>query len=76
VAGGGELMAPVQATAELLWTSALAFRGMGAHEKEFCSLLNTAISCDHPELAPPAAMLSRGINEMCVQRRGGDAALN
>eukprot|EP01047_Picozoa_sp_COSAG01_P084182 COSAG01_NODE_17960_length_1111_cov_1.813241_2_plen_75_part_01 len=59
-------MAPVQATAELLWTSALTFRAMGGHEKEFCSLLNTAISCDHPELAPPAAMLSRGINEMCM----------
>jgi hypothetical protein len=42
---------------------------MGAHDKEFCSLLNAAIRCDHPDLSPPTAMLSRGINAMCVQRR-------
>jgi hypothetical protein len=49
------------------------FRGMGEHDKEFCSLLNAAIRDDHPQLAPPVAMLSRGINAMCVEGRGGAA---
>ena len=71
--GGGELTAPVQATAELLWTSASTFSGMGVHDREFCFLLNAAIRQDHPELSPPAAMLSRGINAMCVEGRSAVA---
>jgi hypothetical protein len=69
--GGGDLMAPVRATAELLWTSDSKFAGMGEHEKEFCSLLNAAIRDDHATLAPSAATLTRGINAMCVEGRGG-----
>jgi hypothetical protein len=68
--GAGDLMAPVRATAELLWTSASKFRGMGEHEKEFCSLLNRAIREDDEKLAPPTAALSRGINAMLVEGRG------
>ncbi len=70
---GGELTAPVQATAELLWTSAKTFEGMGEHNKEFCSLLNLAIRADHEKLAPSTAKLSRGINALCVQGRSGNA---
>ena len=66
-------MAPVRATAELLWTSASRFRGMGEHEKEFCSLLNKAIRDDDEKLAAPTASLSRGINAMLVEGRGGEA---
>ena len=44
---------------------------MGEHEKEFCSLLNAAIRDDHATLAPSAATLTRGINAMCVEGRGG-----
>ena len=69
--GGGDLMAPVRATAELLWTSALTFVGMSEHDKEFCWLLNKAIRDDLPELAPPTAALARGINAMCVEGRSG-----
>ena len=64
-------MTPVRATAELLWTSALTFDGMGEHNREFCSLLNTAIRDDHPKLAYPTAMLLRGLNAMCCAGRGG-----
>ena len=71
--GGGDLMAPVRATAELLWTSALTFEGMEAHNMEFCSLLNAAIRQDQPQLAQPVAVLSRGINAMCVEGRSGAA---
>jgi hypothetical protein len=71
--GGGDLMAPVRATAELLWTSTSKFRGMGEHEKEFCSLLNKAIRDDDEKLAAPTASLSRGINAMLVEGRGGEA---
>ena len=70
---GVDLLAEVQHTAELLWTSASTFEGMGDHDKEFCSLLNAAIQSDHAELAPPAAALARGINAMCVEGRGGAA---
>ena len=44
---------------------------MGEHNKEFCSLLDTAIRDDHPKLAPPTAMLSRGLNAMCCAGRDG-----
>ena len=72
--GGGDLLAEVRHTAELLWTSSLRFEGMGDHAKEFCSLLNAAIREDLDELASPAAALTRGINALCLQGRG-DAAL-
>ena len=45
------------------------FEGMGEHDKEFCSLLNRAICDDHPQLMRPAALLSRGINALCVAGR-------
>ena len=68
--GGGDLMAPVRATAELLWTSASTFRGVGDdHNKEFCSLLNAAIRDDHAALAASAASLTRGINALCLEGR-------
>jgi hypothetical protein len=41
--GGGDLLAEVRHTAELLWTSNLRFEWMGDHAKEFCSMLNAAI---------------------------------
>ena len=64
-------MAAVRHTAELLWTSQSTFRGMGVHDKEFCSLLNAAIRDDQDALAAPAAMLSRGINALCAEGRSG-----
>ena len=36
-------------------------------------MLNAAIRQDHPDLSPPAAMLSRGINAMCVEGRSAAA---
>ena len=66
-------MAPVRATAELLWTSHSTFDGMDEHSKEFCSLLNRAIREDQERLAQPTAVLSRGLNAMCVAGRTGAA---
>jgi hypothetical protein len=71
--GASDLLAEVQHTAELLWTSASTFEGMGDHDKEFCSLLNAAIREDLPALAQPAAGLTRGINAMCLEGRSGAA---
>eukprot|EP01043_Picozoa_sp_COSAG02_P014647 COSAG02_NODE_607_length_19608_cov_33.568968_6_plen_516_part_00 len=72
--GAGNLLAKVEHTSELLWTSQKTFRGMEEHNKEFCSLLNRALREDDPVLAPSVATLSRGINSMCVEGRG-EAAL-
>jgi hypothetical protein len=49
------MMGEVGATAELLWTSAQRFEGMGGHAKELCSLLNSAMRDGHPELSGPVA---------------------
>ena len=68
--GGGDLLAGVRHTAELLWSSNLRFEGMGDHAKEFCSLLNAAIREDLDELASSTAALTRGINALCLQGRG------
>jgi len=63
-------MAPVRATAELLWTSDSKFRGVGDdHNKEFCSLLNAAIRDDHALLAHSTASLTRGLNALCLEGR-------
>ena len=55
-------------TAELLWTSAQRFEGVEGHEKELCSLINSAIRDDPPELAGPTAGVCRAINTLCVVR--------
>jgi hypothetical protein len=62
----------VGATAELLWTSAETFKGMGKHQKEFCSLLNAAIRSDDARLMPCTAALVRAINALCVAGRKGE----
>ena len=67
-------MAAVRHTATLLWTSQSTFRGMGDHDKEFCSLLNAAIRDDQAALAAPTAALSRGLNALCLEGRS-DAAI-
>jgi serine/threonine protein kinase len=60
--------------AELLWTSAEKFGGMGKqHEKEFCALLNAAIRSDDARLMPCTAALVRAINALCVAGRQGEA---
>ena len=69
--GGGDLMAAVRHTAELLWTSDSTFQGMEEHNKEFCSLLNAAIRLDHAALSSPTAALTRGLNALCVEGRSG-----
>jgi hypothetical protein len=68
--GGGNLLADVGHTAEVLWTSASKLLGIDGHRMEFCSLLNAAIRDDHPRLASSAATLTRGINKLCLEGRG------
>ena len=41
--GGGNLLADVHHTAEVLWTSASKLLGIDGHRMEFCSLLNAAV---------------------------------
>ena len=64
-----DVMGEVGATAELLWTSALRFDGMGTHTKELCSLLNAAIRDDHPDLAVAVVAMVSAVNTLCVVRR-------
>ena len=53
--------------AELLWTSALRFNGMGAHCLELCSLLNRSLRDDNKQLMPATADLVHAINDaLCV----------
>ena len=73
--GGGDLLAEVRHTAELLWTSNLRFEWMGDHAKEFCSMLNGAIRTDDPELMYSTAALASTINVMCVKGRNAMAKL-
>ena len=70
-----ELLGEVGATAELLWTSAKTFAGMGDLNRQFCSLLNRSIREDHPDLAPLTAAMARALNALCVVApRAGAAA--
>eukprot|EP01045_Picozoa_sp_COSAG04_P007610 COSAG04_NODE_401_length_14952_cov_3.941224_6_plen_957_part_00 len=70
-----ELLGEVGATAELLWTSAKTFMGMGDLNRQFCSLLNRSIREDHPDLAPLTAAMARALNALCVVApRAGAAA--
>lgn len=63
-------------TAELLWTSQLRFEGVDPqHSKELCSLVNSAVRDDHPELAGPTARVVRSINTLCIVRGHGAGAL-
>lgn len=55
------------AAAEVLWTSATTFEGMGEFNKELYSLLNRAIRDDHPDLAASTAAMARFLNALgCV----------
>ena len=70
-----QLLTEVGDTAELLWTSAETFAGMGEFNKQLCSLLNRAIRDDHPDLAASTAAMARSLRELCViAPRGGAAA--
>jgi hypothetical protein len=70
-----QLLTEVGDTAELLWTSARTFAGMGEFNKQLCSLLNRAIRDDHPDLAASTAALARSLNALCVVApRAGAAA--
>ena len=46
-----QLLTEIGDTAELLWTLAETFAGMGEFNKQLCSLLNRAIRDDHPRIA-------------------------
>jgi ankyrin repeat protein len=65
---GVEVHGEAGPTAELLWTSAQKFEGVEGHEKELCSLINSAIRDDYPDLAGPTAGICRAINTLCVVR--------
>jgi ankyrin repeat protein len=65
---GVEVHGEAGPTAELLWTSGQKFEGVEGHEKELCSLINSAIRDDHPDLAGPTAGICRAINTLCVVR--------
>ena len=63
-------------TAELLWTSDRKFVGVAPeHAKELCSLINSALRADHPDLAGPTASMVRAINTLCVVRGAAVASL-
>jgi hypothetical protein len=67
-----EVLAKAGPTAELLWTSALKFKGMPtAHQKELSSLINSALRSDKPGLAAATADVVRAINTLCVTRFQG-----
>ena len=68
-----DVLGELGAVAVLLWTSAKKLAGVPeAHNKELCSLLNAAIRSDDPRLMSTVAVLSRGINTLCVTRRMDD----
>ena len=51
-----------------IWTSAERFDGL-----ELCSILNTAIRSDEPELLQPAVVITRALNMFCITRRVDNA---
>ena len=52
-----------------MWTSASRLDGVpDAHKLELCSIINAAIRSDLPSLTPHAAVVSHGLNTLCVVR--------
>ena len=59
------MLAKVPAAAQRMWTSTQKFQST----TELCSIINAAIRSDHPMIISPAAVLTRGINQLCIARR-------
>lgn len=60
---GGEKLSQVQALATRAWASGECIKG-----KEFCALLNDVIRRDDAQSLAHAVVLTRAINELCVNR--------
>ena len=65
-----EVVLNVSAAAQRLWTSTQMLENVPQqHHAELCSLINRALRDDAPELMPSLAVLTRGINVLCITRR-------
>ena len=62
-----ELLTPVPAAAQRMWTSAL--KVSDGHQKELCGILNETIRMDSPECMAQLAIVARAIDQLCVVRR-------
>ncbi len=64
-----ELLDSIAESAVLIWTSAKRLTLAPGKTVEFCSLLNRILREHDPDLLPPACVVVRGINLLCVMRR-------